>query len=360
MPEHGEPVEARRARLWQERLADCDVARRVALESRLVLLETKLPGNNRLLLKLESEQPIRSFKIRGAMVAMSRNSEELRQRGVVADSGGNHAQAVALAGRELGVPVRIIMADIVPDTKKQATRKFGATDGSFELDTSPPDFVEAKRLARQAAGEHGFYYLSPYDDEEIIRGTATLVPEVLNQLSESGLQLPDSVHVPVGGGGLISGLADVNAEQGHLFDLYGHGMTGADSAARSLHSPEPVPVEGTPNSLVEGLAVKVIGERSHQRMKDGRIDDIYTSRLGQVGLAYRWYSDHVVPQIGDDRLPEVSSMVAVAGVFKHVECTGAENQTHLVIVSGGNTDLNKVRAALRSAAREPTPVTPKV
>jgi threonine dehydratase len=319
------------------------------------MLENKLPGNNRLLLKLESDQPIKSFKIRGAMVAMSRNSDEFGRRGVVADSGGNHAQAVALAGRELGIPVKVIMADIVPEAKKQATRTFGATDGNFELDTSPPDFVEAKRLAMQAACEHGFYYLSPYDDEEIIRGTATLVPEVVNQLSETGLPLPDSVHVPVGGGGLISGLADVNAEQGHLFDLYGHGMTGADSAARSLHSPEPVPVEGTPNSLVEGLAVKVIGDRAHQRMKDGKIDDIYTSELRQVGLAYQWYIDHVVPQLGEDRLPEVSSMVALAGVFEHLERTGAENQTQLVIVSGGNTDLDKVRAALASV-----PVIPKL
>ncbi len=364
------PRTSEQAFLWQERLDDLALVRRAAIESPLIELPEPIEGNNRVLLKMESAQDIKSFKIRGATYAMASRLEELRERGVVADSGGNHAQAVALAGRTLGVPVAIIMAALVPDNKVEATRGFGATDGSFTLDTSPSDFVEAKKQAKRFAGidEQGRgsadprqypYYLSPYDDPAILRGTATIVPEVITQLERKGIERIDTLHVPVGGGGLIGGIADVNAEQGHLFDLYGHGITNADSGARSLHSPVPVPVAGTPNILAEGLAVTVIGDQGHQRMKDGKITDIYTSTVEEVGHAYAWYREHVLPLLGGNPhdtetawqyLPELSSMVAISGLLNHLRRTGARDQTHVVVVSGGNTNRERSQAAIDAAS----------
>jgi len=342
---------------WPERLDDLETVRQTTIESRLVAVPTPVEGNNQVLVKLESEQEIKSFKIRGATLAMARHLDELRECGVVADSGGNHAQAVALAGKNLGVHVRIIMANVVPEDKVRATRHFGAKDGTFDLDTTPNSFVDAKVRAKAFAEVNGWKYLSPYDDPDIVDGTATLATEIMKQFEAADVPPPDATHVPVGGGGLISGFADVYRELG-ISGLYGHGMTGADSAARSLHSPEPVPVEGTPNPLVEGLAVKVIGNEVHQRMRDGKITDIYTSELRDVGKSYTWYIEHVLPILGVDtdneeavwaNLPEVSSMVAVSGLFKHIRETGARNQTHLVVISGGNINREKAKIAMAAA-----------
>ncbi|HET8884192.1 MAG TPA: pyridoxal-phosphate dependent enzyme [Candidatus Saccharimonadales bacterium] len=340
--------------LWQERLADLAAVRPAVIESPLVEVPAPGDGNNRLLIKCEQYQAIRSFKIRGAMIAMTSDLESLRKTGVVADSGGNHSQAVAQAGAELGVPVQIIMAAVVPPNKVAATRKFGATDGSFSLDNTPESFVIAKQRAKQVAIDEHKKYLSPYDDPAIVRGTATLVPEIVGQLADKQWAMPDAVHIPIGGGGLISGIADVNAEQNHLFDLFGYGITGADSAARSLRAvrehgaTEPAVVEGDVNLDAEGLAVWRIGDELFARIKDGKIDDIHTvPNLAPVGAAYKWYIDTVMPALGIDtsdktavwdNLPEVSSMVTVAGVFEHLKQTNASNQTHLILISGSNTD----------------------
>lgn len=360
------------ALLWQERLDDLSVVRQAAIESPLVEVPDPVEGNNKVYLKMESEQKIKSFKIRGAAYAMASERAELVNRGVVADSGGNHAQGVALAGRELGVPVTIIMASLVPDNKVEATKGFGATDGSFNLDTTPPDFVEAKKRAKKMAGidsegnlpadpENYPKYLSPYDDAAVLRGTATIVPETIGQLEAAGVDKVDSFHVPVGGGGLIGGIADANAEQGYMFDVYGYGITDADSGARSLHSPVPVPLEGSPNILAEGLAVNVIGDQAHQRMKDGKIKDIYTSTVEEVGQAYNWYIEHVLPVFGVDKsdteavwnhLPEMSSMVAISGLFKHIRETGVRDQTHVVMVSGANINRERSQVAIDAASQQ--------
>ena len=350
-------------RLWRERLDDLRLVRRTVIESPLAAIPAVT--GNRVLIKYEPAQEIRSFKIRGATYAMASDLDNLRERGVVADSGGNHSQAVALAGRELGVPVHIIMAAVVPENKVAATRSFGATDGSFELDTTPGSFVAAKEKAKNVATEQGKRYLSPYDDADIVRGTATLVPEIVHQLEASGRQSPHAVHVPVGGGGLISGIADVNHEQGRLFELYGYGITGADSAARSLRAVrehgamEPVPVPGEVNRDAEGLAVKCIGNEAFRRIRDGKIDDIFTvESLGEVGVAYRWYRHNAMPALGVDTsseaavwdaMPEVSSMVAVAGMLRHLRESGARDQAHVVIISGSNTDRESFQHAVDAA-----------
>jgi threonine dehydratase len=343
----------------EQRLADLEVVRETTVTSPLLRLDAPVGRGHTVWLKLESAQVVGSFKIRGATYALANHAPELRRRavGVVADSGGNHSQALALAGARLGVPVKIVMASVVPDRKKRATEAFGATDGSFHLDTTPADFVRAKVSAKATAEQEGWHYLSPYDDEDIIRGAATLVPEFLEQLQRQGAAIPDAVHVPVGGGGLISGIADVNSEHRRLFALYGHGIVDADSAARSFHSPAPVPVVGEPNRYAEGLAVKVMGDRPHQRLRDGKVDGMYVVDLAAVGQAYEWYTEVVLPQLGvdprdpkrsRDHLPEVSSMVAVAGLFEHLRASGAESQSHLVVVSGGNTDHANVRAAVEA------------
>lgn len=351
---------------WRRRLSDAAVVRELAAQTPLVPVTEGVPGGNSLWLKMESQQPVRSFKIRGASYALALRREQLVRRGVVADSGGNHSQALAYAGSRLGVPVKIIMAAVVPETKKRATLGFGARDGSFELDTSPEDFTSAKQAARRDAEVDGRHYLSPYDDEDIIRGAGTLIPEILGQLDQQGVRRPQSLHVPIGGGGLISGLAEANRDAGAPLRIIGHEVEGADSAARSLHAPEPVEITGELNPWAEGLAVRVMGEHPHRRLREGLVEEVLVSTMPSVGRAYRWFRSNVPAGSGflgeahdcaEERatgwdeevwagLPEVSSMVAVAGVLEWLARTGVRDSAHVVVITGGNTDPQKAQAVL--------------
>jgi threonine dehydratase len=369
---------------WQRRLDDLKLARQIAIETQLVEALAPIAGNNRILIKCEHYQPIRSFKIRGATYVMASNLENLRRRGVVADSGGNHSQAVALAGRNLEIPVKIIMAAtapegkteaLVPQNKVDATRSFGASDGSFELDISPTSFTAAKKKAKYAAGidENGnlppnpgdfMEYLSPYDHPSLPRGTGTILTEIIEQHTANGWPLPDAIHVPIGGGGLMSGIADVNSELERPLAVIGHALVKADSAARTLaairenNASEPVEVPGDVSTVAEGLAVKVIGNELFKRLKSGKIDEIYTvSELADIASAYQWYFANALPALGVntndeaavwDATPEVSSIVPIAGLFKHLKKTGAKNQTHVVIISGANTNRESYDRVMNS------------
>lgn len=343
--------------LFNERQRDLAIVHQIAVETPLIEIEDRMDGDNTLLLKMESYQPVRSFKIRGATYAMARNLQEFREHGIVADSGGNHSQGVALAGRYFHVPVKIIMSSLVPDNKVNATKSFGANDGTFEIDTSPADFVIAKERAKESAINEGRIYLSPYDNEDIIRGQATLATEVYNQLKKEKRDWPDGFHVAVGGGGMISGIADVSSEQGHVFNVYGHETTGADSATRSFYSDTPIPVDGVLSTHAEGLSVQAIGDRPFQRFKDGKIDGMYVVSVPEIGEAYDWYEHHVLPQLGINihdmnevwsHLPEVSAMVAIAGLIKYIRTTHATHGTHLTVISGANIDRDKAKLVMNS------------
>lgn len=362
------------ATAWQSRLSDLQLIAGMARRTELIPVTEGVPGGHRIWLKLETQQPVRSFKIRGAGYAMISRRDELSERGVVADSGGNHSQALAYAAHLLGVPVKIIMAAIVPDNKVQATRGFGADDGSFELDTSPADFTSAKEEASRVAETQGRQYLSPYDDEGIIRGAGTLLPEIIGQLEEREAPMPQSVHAPIGGGGLISGLADANRDAGTPLAVVGHEVSGADSAARSFRTEHPMEVPGELNTYAEGLAVRTMGERPHQRIREGLIDRVSVSSMAAVGEAYLWYRRHVLPTLGvtDSRnldappagdgspdfsedvwqmLPEVSSMVAVAGLLddlRTAEGSATGPQDHVLVITGANTNRRAVTAALEA------------
>jgi threonine dehydratase len=351
-------MELEDARAFASRVQDLETVRQAADESHLIEVETPFEGDNSVLLKMENEQAVKSFKVRGAALAMSENLEELQESGVVANSGGNHSQGVAMAGRLLGMPVKIVMSQQVPILKQMRTVELGSPGNQlFHLDATAENLADSENKAREIAEKEGRYYLSPFDDEDVIRGAATLVPEIFQQLKESGKEWPHGVHVPVGGGGLISGIADVSAEQHYPFELFGHEIVNADSAARSFDKDSPVPIPGEPSKFAEGLAVPEIGGRPFERFKDGKIDSVYVMNLAEVGEAYEWYKEVVLPQLGvnveDDAemwryLPEVSSMVAIAGLFKHLRQTRAEGETHVAVVTGGNTERQHAETAMEA------------
>lgn len=360
-------LDSEQKKSWKNRVADLESISDITRKSRLIRLSNYVVGHNEILLKMESDQDIKSFKIRGAAFEMSTYNDHLKDRGVVANSGGNHAQAVAYASHKLDIPAIVLMDKSIPDGKVEATRRFGAKDGSFMLDTSSEDFAAAYQKALLIAGydndgnppvdyENYPKYLSPYDDPAVVRGTATIATESLLQIHELGYKTPNSIHVPIGGGGLISGISDVSHELGHLYNVVGHNMQGSESGRLSMHSEKPIYIPH-PNYLAEGIAVNAIGRECHRRMKQRMIDDVFTSTLADTGMAYRWYIDAVLPELGVDisneqdvwdNLPELSSIVAISGLFKYLSEYRIQNQTHLVVVSGGNTNHLRTELALNA------------
>src|ERR1700691_3329243 len=163
------------------------------------LIEFNLPGSasRRLFLKPENQQPIGAFKLRGAYNKIASLSPEDRKRGVISYSSGNHAQGVAYAARALGVRAIIVMPDNAPAIKREATAALGA-----EIVFVGPGSTERQLKAEDLAARHGYVIVPPYNDEQIIAGQVTVGLEILEDLPEV-----ETVLAPVGGGGLISGVA---------------------------------------------------------------------------------------------------------------------------------------------------------
>src|SRR5579862_102876 len=171
--------------------------RRITVHTPLIEFKLCDTDPRRLLLKPENQQPIGSFKLRGAYNKIASLSEEERRRGVIAYSSGNHAQGVAYAARALGVRAVIVMPRSAPAIKRESTAAMGA-----ELVLVGPGSEERRTRAEELAAQHGYVIVPPYNDEGIIAGQATIGLEILEDLPEV-----ETILAPVGGGGLVSGIA---------------------------------------------------------------------------------------------------------------------------------------------------------
>lgn len=197
-------------------------------------------------LKLENQQFTASFKERGALTRLLALSEEERSRGVICMSAGNHAQAVAHHARRLGIPATIVMPRTTPNAKVEATRVFGP-----EIILEGAVFDESKRFTEQLAADRGLTLVHPYDDAAVMAGQGTLALEVLADAPE-----PDVLVVPVGGGGLASGIATVFAAVAPKVELLGVETERFAGAYRALKGDGPS--FGT-STIAEGIAVKAPG-----------------------------------------------------------------------------------------------------
>ena len=179
-------------------LADNSNVYEVAKESALSIApQLSKRFNNNIYLKREDDQVIHSFKLRGAYQKMSSMSEEQKSKGVIASSAGNHAQGVALGASKLNIKAIIVMPTSTPKIKVQAVEQLGA-----EVILHGDVYDDAFHHAQKLVEEHDLCFISPYDDFEVIAGQATVAKEILSQLEKI-----DYVFAPVGGGGLISGMA---------------------------------------------------------------------------------------------------------------------------------------------------------
>lgn len=223
-------------------------------------------------LKLENLQKTGSFKIRGAYHKLSSLNPSIRKRGVIAASAGNHAQGVALASSLLGIRATIVMPQGASLAKQMATRSYGG-----EVILYGQDVDEALRYAKGLAGKEKAF-IHPYDDEEVIAGQGTLGLEILEEVPDV-----EGIIVPVGGGGLISGIATIVKKRRPRVKIIGVQSSHVPSALASLRKKRIVEVEAEP-TLADGIAVRRVGEITFPIIQK-RVDEIVTVEEDEIASA---------------------------------------------------------------------------
>lgn len=298
-------------------------ARLHGIAVRTPLLEwTGAADSRKLFLKLENLQPIGAFKLRGTYNKIASLSEDERRRGVISYSSGNHAQGVAYAARALGVKAIIVMPSNAPPNKLEATAALGA-----EIVTVGPGSEERRIRAEELAAEHGYAIVPPYNDEKIIAGQGTAGLEILEQLPEV-----ETVLVPVGGGGLISGTSAALKLSKPSVKIIGVEPDLAADAQASFRAGHIVsfPAEQVTQTVADGLRTQSIGAINFEHIR-AYVDDIVSVKESEIQRAMRALSTQ------PETVAEPSGAVAVAGFLFHADEL-PRTRMNVAVISGGNID----------------------
>ena len=284
-----------------------------------------------LYLKPENLQPIGAFKLRGAYNKIASLTDEERARGVITYSSGNHAQGVAYAARALDTKAVIVMPRNAPQIKQEATAALGA-----EIVFVGPSGIERQNKAEELAAEHGYVIVPPYDDEKIIAGQGTAGLEILEDLPDV-----DLVVVPVGGGGLISGISTALKLLKPDIKVIGVEPEVAADAQASFRAGQLVkyPAEQVLSTCADGLRAQYIGDLTFEHIRR-YVDDIVTVTEDEIMRAVK------ILAANPKTVAEPSGAVAPAAFLFHPERLPASNLT-VAVISGGNIDpalLQRVRA----------------
>ncbi len=274
-------------------------------------------SGNDIYIKPENLQKTGSFKIRGAYNKIAKLTEEEKEKGVIAASAGNHAQGVALAAQKLGIKATIVMPRHTPLIKVEATRKYGA-----EVILIGDVYDEAYAYARELQEKEGYTFVHPFDDEDVIEGQGTIALEVLEELPDA-----DMILVPVGGGGLISGVATAAKLKNPLIKIIGVEPEGAASAVAALKSGEVVELDEA-TTIADGTAVKKIGDTTFEYIKK-YVDEIVTVSDYELMESFLLLVEkHKI-------VAENSGILSVAGLKK----LNVKGKKIISILSGGNIDV---------------------
>lgn len=296
---------------------------------RTPLLPGELPGGTRVWLKCESLQHGGAFKIRGAYNYMALLPEDVRRRGVVTYSSGNHAQGVARAARSFGVDSVIVMPEDAPAVKVEGTRRLGG-EVVFAGHTTP----ERRERALEIARDRGCTVVPPYDHRHVIAGQGTTALETWAQLEEAAeagraaSAHPGLVLVPIGGGGLVSGHAATLAELAPGSRVVGVEPDGAPSMRRSLDAGEPVALEEI-DTIADGLKPVKPGALTFRHVRD-LVDDVVTVPDPALVRGLRWCFDRRL-------VVEPSGAATVAALLAGAVEAPAAGET-VAVLSGGNVD----------------------
>ena len=281
---------------------------------------------NKVWLKREDLQPVFSFKIRGAYNKLTQLSAEERARGVVTASAGNHAQGLALAAKVLGVKATIVMPKTTPEIKVEGVRSRG---GKVVLHGD--SFPEALAYSLKLVDEKGYVYIHPYDDPHTIAGQGTVAMEILRQHPGP----LDAIFVPVGGGGLIAGIAAYVKNLRPEIKIIGVEPDDSNCLQAAMAAGERV-VLPTVGIFADGVAVAQIGQHTFDICKD-YVDEVITVSTDEICAA--------IKDIYDDTrsITEPAGALGVAGIKKYVETRGITGQTLVAIDSGANVNFDRLR-----------------
>ncbi|QFY03582.1 bifunctional threonine ammonia-lyase/L-serine ammonia-lyase TdcB (plasmid) [Bacillus cereus] len=275
-------------------------------------------------LKLENMQLTGSFKFRGAFNKISQLTNEEKERGVIACSAGNHAQGVALSSHLLGIKSKIVMPTSAPQAKVDATRGYGS-----EVILYGDTFDDAKAKCEEIIKETGETYLHPYDDVEVMAGQGTIGLDILDDMWDV-----DTVIVPIGGGGIISGIAVALKSFNPSINIIGvqaenvHGMKASYDAGRILEHYEAP-------TIADGCAVKIPGNLTFEIVKD-LVDDIVTVSEEELEVAMK------------DLLQRGKAVVEGAGALATAALLAGKVDKYVqgkkvvAVISGGNVDLKRI------------------
>ena len=284
-----------------------------------VIYAPKLCPGTDLYLKTENLQTTGSFKIRGAYYKMTRLSSEEKERGVVACSAGNHSQGVALAAQKNGIKAVICLPDGAPFSKVVATISFGG-----EVCLVEGVYDDAYNRALQLRDEKGYTFIHPFNDEDVIAGQGTIALELIEQLADL-----DAVLVPIGGGGLISGIAYTLKTVNPRVKVYGVQAVGAPSMKNSVEHGEVETLENV-STIADGIAVKKPGDLTYE-ICSKYVDEIVTVTDDEISAA-------ILALMEQHKLvTEGAGAVAVAAAMFHkVDLAGKKA---VCVLSGGNIDV---------------------
>jgi len=300
-----------------------DVARETPLEV--------MPGvtrrlHNQVWLKREDMQPVFSYKIRGAYTMISALTAEERAQGVITASAGNHAQGVALAAGRLGIAARIVMPKTTPEIKVSAVRRLGA-----EIVLFGNTYDEAAEHAQELATSRGMTFVPPYDHPLIIAGQGTVAMEILRQHP----QPPHAIFVPVGGGGLIAGVAAYVKSLLPSVRIIGVEADEAACMTRAIEAGERIKLDRI-GIFADGAAVRQAGVENFRIARE-HVDQMLTVSIDEICAS--------VKDIFEDTrsIAEPAGALALAGLKQYVAREGVRGEELVAILSGANVNFDRLR-----------------
>ena len=275
-----------------------------------------------LYLKPECLQKTGSFKLRGSGYKIAMLSDEEKAKGVIACSAGNHAQGVALAASKCGISSLICLPDTAPISKVEATKGYGA-----QVCLVPGVYDDAYNKALELKEEHGYTFVHPFDDEYVIAGQGTIGLEIMNEMSDV-----DAVLVPIGGGGLISGVACAIKSISPHVKVYGVQAAGAPSMYNAIHHGKMEALTSV-STIADGIAVKKPGELTYEMVKN-YVDDIALVTEDEIAAA-------ILALIEKQKMiAEGAGAVSVAAAMFHK--FPLEGKKVVSLISGGNIDVTSL------------------
>lgn len=301
---------------------------------RTPLVDVSDVAGRSLRLKCENLQVAGAFKIRGASNLIAQIASGPDVRGVITYSSGNHAQAVACAARRLGLPAVVVMPETAPAVKVEGTRSYGA-EVLFEGTTS----VQRRRRAEALAAERDLTMVPPFDHPEIIAGQGTVGREILEDQPSS-----DTVYVPIGGGGLVAGVAAAVKQRRPATRVVGVEPAGAAAMARSLAAGAPVTLDSVA-SIADGLLPVRPGDLTFAHAA-AFVDEVVTVGERAIADAVRWLAARAKLVV------EPSGAATVAAVLFSDRGAGGADGDAVAVLSGGNVSPAALAALLREEGAE--------